>query len=102
MATIPSAFYNDCLMLEMEMNGQGLGTRKLEKGIQTDSIDRLKSHSMAEIQEAVAEIERNQKTESKSGSLCTIVDLRISSKSLLFCHYCVETRFELTLVIIYY
>ena len=68
------------------MNRQWLEARELERGDEQKSVNRLKVHSMVETKRAVAETKRKKKIESKRESLCTLVDLRISSKSLLFCH----------------
>lgn len=66
------------------MKEQRLGAREPERGNEQTSTDRLESHSMLEIEQAIAEIERKYKTESERESLCTQKDLRDSSKTLFF------------------
>lgn len=70
-------------MPKREVNGQRPEDRELEEGRWIDRAERLKNHSMTE-QGDTARAKRKQKIEGKQERLCTQLDSRISSESLLF------------------
>ena len=69
-------------MLDKELNGQRSGARKPKSVDEWTEPRGLKSNSMVDKEDREGS-KRKQKTESKRESLCTLLDLRISSKSLL-------------------